>query len=226
MVANLGIEEAAQARARGGRAAPTPARRRPPRPRARRDPAASRRRRRPRRRRHADERRGAEAQEAAQPQAREAALMGLLVWIMVAIALWHFTIFLPDRWWAGIVGAFLGAVVGSVIFGLIINLGTDPRPGRHRPADGVRVDPGRGAGHGRRLVRWACARSASSTTRTRDGAAVPRRDPDAVRRRRLGRPRRLRRARRLAGRARASTASSWPAPPARACCSRTTRSPR
>ena len=52
--------------------------------------------------------------------------MGLLVWIMVAIALWHFTIFLPVRWWSGIVGAFLGSVVGSVIFGLIINLGTVP----------------------------------------------------------------------------------------------------
>ena len=52
--------------------------------------------------------------------------MGLLVWVMVAIALWHFTVFLPDRWWAGIVGAFAGAVVGSVIFGLIIHLGSVP----------------------------------------------------------------------------------------------------
>ena len=52
--------------------------------------------------------------------------MGLLVWIMVAIALWHFTIFLPDRWWSGIVGAFVGSVLGSVILGLIIHLGTVP----------------------------------------------------------------------------------------------------
>jgi hypothetical protein len=52
--------------------------------------------------------------------------MGLLVWVMVAIALWHFTVFLPDRWWAGIVGAFAGAVLGSVIFGLIIHLGSIP----------------------------------------------------------------------------------------------------
>ena len=52
--------------------------------------------------------------------------MGLLVWIMVAIALWHFTIFLPDRWWSGIVGAFAGSVLGSVIFGLIIHGGTIP----------------------------------------------------------------------------------------------------
>ena len=52
--------------------------------------------------------------------------MGLLVWVMVAIALWHFTIFLPDRWWAGIVGAFAGSVLGSVVVGLIIHLGTVP----------------------------------------------------------------------------------------------------
>jgi len=52
--------------------------------------------------------------------------MGLLVWVMVAIALWHFTVFLPDNWWAGIVGAFAGAVVGAVVFGLIIHLGTVP----------------------------------------------------------------------------------------------------
>jgi hypothetical protein len=52
--------------------------------------------------------------------------MGLLVWVMVAIALWHFTVFLPDRFWGGIVGAFAGAVLGSILFGLIIHLGSVP----------------------------------------------------------------------------------------------------
>ena len=47
--------------------------------------------------------------------------MGLLVWIMVAIALWHFTVFLPDRFWGGIVGAFLGALFGAVLIGLAVN---------------------------------------------------------------------------------------------------------
>jgi hypothetical protein len=47
--------------------------------------------------------------------------MSALVWVMVGIALWHFTVFLPDHFWAGIVGAFLGAVVGSFLFGLLIN---------------------------------------------------------------------------------------------------------
>jgi hypothetical protein len=46
--------------------------------------------------------------------------MALLVWFTVGIALWHFTVFLPDRFWQGIVGAFLGAVLGSVLFGLIV----------------------------------------------------------------------------------------------------------
>jgi hypothetical protein len=47
--------------------------------------------------------------------------MGALVWIMVGLAIWHFTIFLPDRFWGGIVGAFLGALFGSFFFGLIIS---------------------------------------------------------------------------------------------------------
>ena len=47
--------------------------------------------------------------------------MGLLAWVMMAIALWHFTVFLPDRFWSGIVGAFAGAVIGAVLVGLAIH---------------------------------------------------------------------------------------------------------
>jgi hypothetical protein len=47
--------------------------------------------------------------------------MALLVFFTMGIALWHFTVFLPeDRFWQGIVGAFLGAVIGAVVFGLIV----------------------------------------------------------------------------------------------------------
>jgi hypothetical protein len=46
--------------------------------------------------------------------------MALLVWFTMGIALWHFTVFLPDRFWQGIVGAFIGAVIGSMIFGTIV----------------------------------------------------------------------------------------------------------
>jgi hypothetical protein len=47
--------------------------------------------------------------------------MAALVWVMIGIALWHFTIFIPDRFWAGIVGAFLGALFGAVLFGLVVH---------------------------------------------------------------------------------------------------------
>jgi len=46
--------------------------------------------------------------------------MALLVWFTMGIALWHFTVFLPDRFWQGIVGAFLGATLGAVVFGAVV----------------------------------------------------------------------------------------------------------
>lgn len=46
--------------------------------------------------------------------------MNLLVWIMMGIAVWHFAVFVPDRFWGGIVGAFGAAAVGAVIFGLLL----------------------------------------------------------------------------------------------------------
>ena len=48
--------------------------------------------------------------------------MALLVWFTMGIALWHFTVFLPDRFWQGIVGAFLGATIGAVLFGTIVEV--------------------------------------------------------------------------------------------------------
>lgn len=46
--------------------------------------------------------------------------MALLVFFIIGIAIWHFTIFLPDRFWQGIIGAFIGSVLGAVIFGMIV----------------------------------------------------------------------------------------------------------
>lgn len=46
--------------------------------------------------------------------------MGMLGWVIMGLAIWHFTIFLPDRFWGGIVGAFVGSLVGAVVVGLII----------------------------------------------------------------------------------------------------------
>ena len=47
--------------------------------------------------------------------------MGAIVWVMMGIAVWHFTVFVPDRFWGGIVGAFLAAVVASFLFGFLVN---------------------------------------------------------------------------------------------------------
>jgi uncharacterized membrane protein YeaQ/YmgE (transglycosylase-associated protein family) len=55
--------------------------------------------------------------------------MGLLAWVIMGLALWHFTIWLPDRYWGGIVGAFLGAIIGAVVVGFLI-AGLHV-PGRH-----------------------------------------------------------------------------------------------
>ena len=46
--------------------------------------------------------------------------MGMLGWVIMGLAIWHFTIFMPDRFWGGIVGAFIGSLVGAIVVGLII----------------------------------------------------------------------------------------------------------
>jgi hypothetical protein len=46
--------------------------------------------------------------------------MGVLAWVMMGLALWHYTIWLPDRFWGGIVGALLFSIVGSIIAGFVI----------------------------------------------------------------------------------------------------------
>ncbi len=52
--------------------------------------------------------------------------MSMVVWVMMGIAVWHFTVFLPDRFWGGIVGAFLVAMVGALVFGFVVNGFTVP----------------------------------------------------------------------------------------------------
>jgi len=52
--------------------------------------------------------------------------MSMFAWVMMGLAIWHFTIWVPDRFWGGIVGAFIAAIIGSVIVGLIINGFTVP----------------------------------------------------------------------------------------------------
>ena len=46
--------------------------------------------------------------------------MNFLVWVMMGIAIWHFAVFVPDRFWGGIVGAFMFATIGAVIVGIAL----------------------------------------------------------------------------------------------------------
>lgn len=55
--------------------------------------------------------------------------MGVLAWLMMGLALWHFSIWLPDRYWGGIVGALIGALIGAFLSGFLIHGATIP--GRH-----------------------------------------------------------------------------------------------
>ena len=45
--------------------------------------------------------------------------MAILVWTTLGIAIWHFTVFVPDRFRGGIVGAFAGAILGALTTGAI-----------------------------------------------------------------------------------------------------------
>jgi len=60
--------------------------------------------------------------------------MSVFVWSMVGIALWHFTIFVPDKFAGGIVGAFLAAWMGAIGSGFLLEglaLPSDNPPGMH-----------------------------------------------------------------------------------------------
>jgi ABC-type Fe3+ transport system permease subunit len=46
--------------------------------------------------------------------------MGMLAWVILGLAIWHYTIWVPDRFWGGIVGALIGSLIGSIVFGLVI----------------------------------------------------------------------------------------------------------
>jgi hypothetical protein len=50
--------------------------------------------------------------------------MAVVVWVMVGIALWHFAVLVPDRFWGGIIGAFLASLAGALASGLLL-----PSPG-------------------------------------------------------------------------------------------------
>ena len=50
--------------------------------------------------------------------------MSVLVWAMMGIALWHGCVLLPDRFYGGLIGAFLAALFGGLATGFLL-----PTPG-------------------------------------------------------------------------------------------------
>lgn len=47
--------------------------------------------------------------------------MAVLVWVLISLAIWHFTVFVPDRFVGGIVGAFVVAMIGGVVGGFLLS---------------------------------------------------------------------------------------------------------
>lgn len=68
--------------------------------------------------------------------------MAALVWFTMGVALWHFTVFVPDRFWGGIVGAFLGAATGAMVTGAIAQVATGESIGSTDIATALYAVPG------------------------------------------------------------------------------------
>lgn len=56
--------------------------------------------------------------------------MAPLVWFTTGVAIWHFAVFVPDRFKGGIVGAFLAAVVGAMVTGALWQIATGDSVGQ------------------------------------------------------------------------------------------------
>lgn len=68
--------------------------------------------------------------------------MAALVWVTMGIAIWHFAVFVPDRFWSGIVGAFLGSMAGAMISGAAYQLATGDSIGQTDVVTAVAAIPG------------------------------------------------------------------------------------
>jgi hypothetical protein len=74
--------------------------------------------------------------------------MAALVWFTVGLALWHFTVFVPDRFWSGIVGAFLGAIAGAMMTGAAAQIAADKTIGDTDIVTALVAIPGAAIGMG------------------------------------------------------------------------------
>jgi uncharacterized membrane protein YeaQ/YmgE (transglycosylase-associated protein family) len=51
-------------------------------------------------------------------------VLSAFVWVMMGIAIWHAAVLAPDRFYGGIIGAFIAAVAGAMVTGYLL-----PAPG-------------------------------------------------------------------------------------------------
>ena len=105
--------------------------------------------------------------------------MALLVWFTMGIALWHFTVFLPDRFWQGIVGAFLGSVIGAIVFGVIVEMVSGKGLGDTDLGTALIAIPGVAIGLARRLGDRHARRAAAEASSLAAICGVVRR-PDSA----------------------------------------------
>lgn len=92
--------------------------------------------------------------------------MALLVWFTMGVALWHFTVFVPDRFKGGIVGAFVGSILGAMVTGAIAQAALGWGIGETSIATVLFALPGIAAGLA--LVYWLGARSEERAGQTDD----------------------------------------------------------
>jgi hypothetical protein len=74
--------------------------------------------------------------------------MAAVAWFTMGVALWHFTVFVPDRFRGGIVGAFLGATAGAIVTGAIAQIATGSSIGDTDIATALYAVPGTALGLG------------------------------------------------------------------------------
>jgi hypothetical protein len=68
--------------------------------------------------------------------------MAALVWFTMGVAIWHFTVFVPDRFWGGIVGAFIGSAAGAMVSGTVAQIALGQSIGDTDLATAIYAVPG------------------------------------------------------------------------------------
>jgi uncharacterized membrane protein YeaQ/YmgE (transglycosylase-associated protein family) len=56
--------------------------------------------------------------------------VSVFVWVMIGVALWHFSVLVPDRFYGGVIGALIAAVGGALVSGYLL---PDPGIPSHNP---------------------------------------------------------------------------------------------